>query len=108
MKVRRLTKVVENREALGLLETKGFDAAEALLGKVDPREQELYATLEKTSNRLQQITMTEMVELAGSADRLVIFRDLRHQIEAVISTVEQYVLNSSDRHATSERPIEHA
>ena len=90
MKVRRLTKVVENREALQLLETNGFDAAEALLGKFDPREQEFYATLEKTNARLQQLTVKELIELAASPERLNILKDLQRQLEAVVETAEQF------------------
>lgn len=93
MKVRRLTKVVENPEALRLLETSGFDAAEALLGKVDPREQEFYATLEKTNGRLQQLTVKELIELAASPERLNILKDLQRQLEAVVETAEQLQRN---------------
>lgn len=94
MKVRRLTKVVENRDALQLLETNGFDAAEALLGKVDPREQEFYATLEKTNARLQQLNVKELIELAASPERLNILKDLQRQLEAVVDTAEQFQRNA--------------
>lgn len=108
MKVRRLTKVVENKAALDLLETKGFDAAEALLVKTDPREHELYANLEKTSNRLKQLTMGELVELAASADRLAILRDLQEQLAAVLETADQYARNAGARHPASKRAAAHA
>ena len=94
MKVRRLTKVVENKDALLLLESDGFDAAEALLGKADPREQEFYITLEKTNARLQQLTVRELTELAASPARLSILKDLTHQLEAVIDTAEQFQRNA--------------
>lgn len=105
-KVRRLTKVVEHGEALNLLERDGFDAAEQFLAKADPREQELYATLEKTRTRLQHVTVAELVELAKSADRLDIMRDLQAQIESVIETAEQFARNAS--RSTAERLTEHA
>jgi hypothetical protein len=94
MKVRRLTKVVENKDALKLLEIHGFDAAEALLGKVDPREQEFYATLEKTNVRLQRLTVKELTELASSPERLVILRELQQQIDTVLDTAEQFQRNA--------------
>jgi hypothetical protein len=94
MKVRRLTKVVENKDALQLLETKGFDAAEALLGKVDPREQEFYAILEKTNERLQQLTVKELIELSSSAERLEILKALQRQLETVIDTADQFQRNA--------------
>lgn len=98
-KVRRLTKVVENGDALKLLEDIGFDAAEQFLAKADPREQELYATLEKTRARLQQVTVTELVDMAKSPERLEIMRDLQSQITAVIETAEQFTRNTSRRAA---------
>lgn len=98
-KVRRMTKVVENGDALKLLEDAGFDAAEQFLAKADPREQELYATLEKTRARLQQVTVTELVDLAKSPERLEIMRDLQSQIAAVIETAEQFTHNTGRRAA---------
>lgn len=98
-KVRRLTKVVENGDALRLLEDVGFDAAEQFLAKADPREQELYATLEKTRARLQQVTVAELVDMAKSPERMEIMRDLQSQIAAVIETAEQFTRNTSRRAA---------
>lgn len=105
-KVRRLTKVVEHDEALKLLEGDGFDAAEQFLAKADPREQELYATLERTRARLQQVTVAELVELSKSADRLDIMRELQAQIASVIDTAEQFTHNAGRRAA--ERGTVHA
>lgn len=105
-KVRRLVKVVEHGEALKLLEREGFDAAEQFLAKADPREQELYVTLEKTRTRLQHVTVTELVELAKSADRLEIMRELQIQIASVIETAEQFARNASQ--SAAERRTEHA
>jgi hypothetical protein len=109
MKVRRLRKVLENKEALALLECKGFDAAEAFLGKTDPLEQEFYAGLEKTNLRLQQLKLKELVELASSAERLSILIELRGQLDSVIDTAEQFQRHSpGDRTKNSPSPIEHA
>jgi len=106
-KVRRLTKVVEHEEALKLLERKGFDAAEQFIARADPREQELYATLERTRTRLQHVTVSELVELAKSEDRLEIMRELQAQIALVIETAEQFA-RTEQRGATAEREREHA
>jgi hypothetical protein len=81
-------------QALKLLEVSGFDAAEALLGKVDPREQEFYATLEKTNGRLQQLNVKELIELAASPERLNILKDLQRQLQAVVETAEQFQRNA--------------
>ena len=94
-KVRRLAKVIEQGEALKIFEREGFDAAEQFLAKADPREQELYSTLEKTRARLQQVTVSDLVELAASADRLEIVRDLQDQIATVIETAEQFARTSA-------------
>lgn len=106
-KVRRLTKVVEHEEALNLLERGGFDAAEQFIARADPREQELYATLEKTRIRLQHVTVSELVELAKSEDRLEIMRELQAQIASVIQTAEQFACHEQ-RVATAEHEREHA
>lgn len=85
-KVRRLTKVLERDEALRILEVDGFDAAEQFLARTEPREQELYAMIERTRGRLQQLNVSELIELAGSEDRLAILHDLHEQIELVIDS----------------------
>lgn len=109
MKVRRLTKVIENPAALQLLESSGFDAAEALLGKTDPREQEFYAALEKTNTRLQNLTVKELIELAASTERLNILKDLQRQLEAVVETAEQFQRNAQgDASARGLRSPAHA
>lgn len=89
-KVRRLTKVVENPEALRMLELKGFDAAERLIANVDPREHELYAQFDKARARLQKLTVAELVDLARSQDRIAVLRALRDQVDEVIDRAEQF------------------
>jgi hypothetical protein len=89
VKVRKLAKVLDNAEAARLLEVSGFDAAEELLSKVDPREQELYLTMEKSRLRLKQLKMTELQELADSPERIDMLRALKDQITTVIDNAER-------------------
>lgn len=86
MKVRKLPKVLDQAEALQLLEIEGFDAAEDFISKSNPREHELYLTIEKARLRLQQLTVAELVDLASSAERLAILNDLKDQIATVLET----------------------
>ena len=106
-KVRRLTKVVEHEEALNLLEKTGFDAAEQFIARAEPREQELYAMVERTRTRLQHVTVAELIELAKSEERLEMMRGLQSQIASVIETAEQFA-RSEQRGATEERERAHA
>jgi len=103
-KVRRLPKVLERDDTLKLLQIAGFDAAEQLLAKTDPKEHELYLTLEKARTRLQQITMVELTELAASADRLQVVRALQEQLEAVLENAEHF----ANRRPTSTSTAFHA
>jgi hypothetical protein len=96
-KVRRLTKVLEHDEALSLLEVRGFDAAEQFLARTDPREQELYAMMERTRGRLQQLKLAELVELAGSEDRLAILQELHEQIDLVIDSARSLAGRANSR-----------
>jgi hypothetical protein len=89
-KVRKLSKVLDQEEAVQLLEVAGFDAAEEFLARKDPREHELYLTLEKARLRLQQLTVAELVQLAESADRMNIITALREQIEAVLENAARF------------------
>ncbi len=84
VRVRRLPKILETPEALRLLEVVGFDAAEEYLAKVDPREQELYLVVERARSRLKDVSMSELVELGGSPDRLAILQALESQVAAVL------------------------
>lgn len=89
-KVRKLPKVLEREDALQLLEIDGFDAAEQLLARTDPREHELYLTLEKARTRLQQITVAELADLAGSAERMQIVVALQEQLASVLENAEHF------------------
>ena len=89
-KVRKLPKVLDHDEAVQLLEVAGFDAAEEFLARKDPREHELYLTIEKARARLRQITVTELVDLAESNDRMSILLALKQQIETVLDSAERF------------------
>jgi hypothetical protein len=67
-----------------LLEVSGFEAAEQYITKQNPREQELYLVLERARLRLQDMPLSEVKELADSADRLAILRDLRAQVDETL------------------------
>lgn len=83
-KVRRLSKVIERPQALAVLESEGFDAAEQILVSAVPREHELYMTLEKARSRLEALTVAELQELAESEERMDIVRALQQQVDAVL------------------------
>lgn len=89
-KVRKLPKVIDRPEALTLLEVAGFDAAENLLARADPKEHELYLTLEKTRARLQQLTMAELVELAEDANRMQVVLALKEQLDSVVENAHHF------------------
>jgi len=89
-KVRKLPKVLDQDEAIQLLEIAGFDAAEEFLARKDPREHELYLIVEKARARLQQLTVAELVELAESAERMKILLALKEQIETVLDNAERF------------------
>ena len=89
MRVRKLPKILDTPEALRLLEVTGFDAAEDVLSKKDPREQELYVVLERARARLSDITVNELVEAGESKERLEILRALRDQLDTVIDNIER-------------------
>jgi hypothetical protein len=90
MKVRKLPKVLDQVEAIQLLEVEGFDAAEDFIAKGNPREHELYLTMEKARIRLQQLTVAELVELAGSPERMMMLSELKEQILVVLETAERF------------------
>lgn len=89
-KVRKLPKVIDRPEALKLLEVAGFDAAEHLLARTDPKEHELYLMLEKTRARLQQLTLAELVELAENPDRMQVVLGLKEQIDSVLENASHF------------------
>jgi hypothetical protein len=71
------------------LEIKGFEAAEEVLSRKDPREQELYVVLERARARLRDITVNELIEARDSKERLEILRGLQSELETVIENVDR-------------------
>lgn len=90
VKVRRLPKIIDSADALTLLEVEGFDSADHFLTQADPREHELYSVIEKARLRLQQLTVTELVELARSTDRIAILKALADQIATVLENADRF------------------
>ncbi len=101
MRVRRLPKILDFEEATRLLEVDGFDAAEEYLAEQDPREQELYLTLERARERLKGMSVTELVQMRDSPDRLEIVNSLRSELDNVLSNVSRFA--KSERASTSQR-----
>jgi|CXWL01.1.fsa_nt_gi hypothetical protein len=87
VRVRRLPKILASREATRLLEVVGFDAAEEYVEKHHPREQELYALLERARTRLEQMTVKELVELGQSSERKELLEALQIEVGRVLSAV---------------------
>jgi len=81
--VRRLPKILDSDEATALLESVGFEAAVEYLKEQSPEEQELYALLAQARNRLQSMTVTELIELGGSQERQAIVRMLREELDRI-------------------------
>lgn len=84
VRVRRLPKILDSKEATRLLEVVGFDAADEYLAKQNPEEQELYALIERTRSRLADMTVTELVELSSSKERGEILEALGKEISRVL------------------------
>jgi len=89
VRVRRLAKILDSTEAAQLLEVIGFDAAEEFLAKKDPREQELYAVLERARGRLQELTVADLMEIQESPERHAILKALQTEVKNGLSTVER-------------------
>ncbi len=90
VKVRRLAKILEHEDAMKVLEADGFDAADRYIVKADPKEQELYAVMDKACSRLRDLTATELIQLAESDDRQAILADLRGQIDLVLESASRF------------------
>jgi hypothetical protein len=83
-KVRRLPRILDSKEATELLDVVGFEAADEYLTKQHPEEQELYALVERTRNRLNMVTVTELMELGTSQPRRRMLEALRVQVTNVL------------------------
>lgn len=87
--VRRLARILDSGEATRLLDTVGFEAANEYLTRQHPEEQELYSLLERTRSRLALMTVTELLELSSSKERLEILTRLHHELSNVFATVQR-------------------
>lgn len=104
MKVRKLPKILDAKEAVRLLEINGFDAAEEYLAENNPREQELYLQLEKTRARLAKMSIAEMVEARHCAERLEILTSLQETLVAVLENIDRVsTLKTTQRAAGTRR-----
>ncbi len=88
-RVRRLPRILDSKEATRLLDVIGFEAADEYLARQHPEEQELYALVERTGNRLGLMTVTELVELAGSPERKDILHTLREELSRILEAVQR-------------------
>lgn len=86
-RVRRLPKILDSVEATRLLDVEGFEAAEQLLAEQNPREHELYLTLERARTRLRDMTLADYVEAGSCADRLAVLEGLQADAAAVLEHV---------------------
>ena len=91
MRVRRLPRILDAKEAARLLDVEGFDAAEQYLARHDPREQELYVTLERTRERLSNMNVSELIEAQQSPERLAILYELQAALTEVLANVGRVV-----------------
>jgi hypothetical protein len=89
MRVRKLPKILDAEEATRLLEVDGFDAAEEYISTHNPREHELYLLLEKARMRLHDMSVSELVEVQRSPERLAILQDLESELENVLANVRR-------------------
>jgi hypothetical protein len=88
-RVRRLPRILDSPEATRLLDAVGFSAADEYLAKQHPEEQELYALVERTRTRLELMTVTELLELAGSKEQKIIIQALQQEISRILEAVER-------------------
>ena len=88
-RVRRIPKILDSAEATRLLDVEGFEAAEQLLAEHNPREHELYLTLERARTRLKDMTLAEYVEAGDCAERLAVLEGLQADAAAVLEHVKR-------------------
>lgn len=103
MKVRKLPKILDAKEAVRLLEVNGFDAAEEYLAENNPREQELYLQLEKTRARLAKMSIADMVEARQCTERLEILTSLQETLAAVLENIDRVSVPKAPRRAAGNR-----
>ncbi|MGJ4941423.1 hypothetical protein ACQR1W_12690 [Bradyrhizobium sp. HKCCYLS1011] len=103
MKVRKLPKILDAKEALRLLEVDGFDAAEEYLSERNPREQEMYLLMERARARLADMSVVELVEAKQSPERIEILEALRQTVADVLDNIERLAPREPSRRAGAGR-----
>jgi hypothetical protein len=103
MKVRKLPKILDAKEAVRLLEVDGFDAAEEYLSERNPREQEMYLLMERARARLAEMSVVELVEAKHSPERLEILEALRQTVTDVLDNIERVAVRETQRKPGSAR-----
>lgn len=88
-RVRRLPRILASKEATRLLDVVGFQAADQYLAKQHPEEQELYALIDRTRDRLSLITVAELMELTRSKERQEILKNLQQEVLAVLQAMDR-------------------
>ncbi len=99
MKVRKLPKILDAKEAVRLLEVDGFDAAEEYLSERNPREQEMYLLMERARARLAEMSVVELVEAKHSPERLEILEALQQTVTDVLDNIERVAVRQTQRKA---------
>jgi len=89
VRVRRLPKILDSREATRLLDVVGFAAADEYLQRQNPEQHELYATMEKARIRLESMTVAELMELAASQERKDMLQALGEELHRVLDAVSR-------------------
>lgn len=84
--VRQLSKILASPQSVNLLNTIGFDAAKQYLAKINPEEDDLYASVLLLNNRLDAMTISEVEELKKSTQRQDIFRNLQERLLGIMTT----------------------
>jgi hypothetical protein len=103
VKVRKLPKILDAKEAVRLLEIDGFDAAEEYLSEKNPREQEFYLLLERTRLRLTEMSVTDMVAARQSPERLEVLSALRETLGEVMDNIDRVAVKAGRRTARAGR-----
>jgi hypothetical protein len=94
VRVRRLAKILDSKEATRLLDVVGFGAADEYLQRQNPEQHELYATMERARARLESMTVAELMELAGSQERRDILAALEDELRRVIDAITRVGVES--------------
>ena len=89
VRVRRLPKILDSKEATSLLDAVGFSAAEEFLQRQNPEQHELYATMARARSRLEGMTVSELMELSASPERKAILLSLQDELARVVESVSR-------------------